>query len=150
MPVYEQLADDDNEEIQNIIAKSISSENYWKNLNSGEFFSILVGSKAVLAKIDNLFRAIEKYAIDIKSYKKQLSKLIENITSPVNSKKGDKFAYYNGSSLVNIIIRLYDEATDDEDSDAINQCLDMWDKLLSSELNAISSVSDNLERGILN
>ena len=150
IPVYEQLADDDNEEIQSIIVKSISYENYWKNPYSGEFFSILVGSKAALANVDILFRAVEKYAIGVTSYQKQLSKLIENITSLVNSKKIDKFTYYDSSSLAKIIIKLYDEATDDEDSETVNQCLDMWDKLLSSDLNAISSVSDNLERGILN
>jgi len=52
-------------------------------------------------------------------------------------------------SLIKILQRLYDEATDDENNDAVNICLDIWDKLLRSEVYSAINASKELEGGLL-
>ena len=53
------------------------------------------------------------------------------------------------SSLIKILQRLYDEATDDENNAAVNTCLDIWDKLLRSEVYSAINASKELEGGLL-
>ena len=42
------------------------------------------------------------------------------------------------------------ESTEDEDTTAINICLDIWDKLLNSQVLSASNASEKIGGGLLN
>ena len=53
------------------------------------------------------------------------------------------------SSLLSVLQRLYDEATEDEDDEAISTCLDIWDELLNSEIYTAMNAVKELDNGLL-
>lgn len=79
-------------------------------------------------------------------YQTQLLQLVNNLTSSDTSKNEIQDMHLRESSLIKILQRLYDEATDDENNDAINICLNIWDKLLRSEVYSAINASKELER----
>jgi hypothetical protein len=54
------------------------------------------------------------------------------------------------SDLIKVLQRLYEEAADDEDDEAINQCLDIWDYLLKAQVYSAIGATAKLNSGMLN
>ena len=53
------------------------------------------------------------------------------------------------SSLLAVLQKLYDEATEDQDKEALNICLDIWDTLLQSEMYSAIGAINILDGGLL-
>jgi len=145
-PIYALLVNDDNTEILRSIGSSIRNDTFWNKTISRELFDIYVSSKAALYNLYDLFDVIEKHSGSLLEYKDQLLQLVDNITSTNETRRE---MHIRETSLINVLQRLYDEATEDEDTSAINICLDIWDKLLHSDLYSAISASKELEKGLL-
>lgn len=148
-PIYAQLVEDENKEVQRMVGQVVNNDNFWKKNISKELFEIFVGSKAVLHCFYELFEAIEKHTGSMLDYQYQLLKLVENITLLEKSDNSISGMGVRDSSLIKVLQKLYDEATEDEDPTAINICLDIWDKLLRSEIYSTINLSPELEKGLL-
>lgn len=144
--IYAQLVNDDNVDILRSLGGSIRNDTYWNKTISKELFTIYVSSKAALYNLYGLFDVIEKHSGSLLEYKDQLLQLVVNITSS-NASRRDM--HVKETSLINVLQRLYDESTEDEDTSGINICLDIWDKLLYSEFYSAISASKELETGLL-
>jgi vacuolar-type H+-ATPase catalytic subunit A/Vma1 len=92
---------------------------------------------------------LEKHGGSLLDYQTQLLQLVNNLTSSNSSKNEMQDMHLRESSLIKILQRLYDEATDDENNDAVNTCLDIWDKLLCSEVYSAINASKESEGGLL-
>ena len=148
-PIYAQLVNDENKEILRTVGGCISGDNFWNKTISKELFKLFVGSEAALYSLYKLFNAIEKHSGNLLKYQNQLLQLVDNITSSAKTDKPMRAMHIRESTLINVLQRLYDEATEDEDSNAITICLDIWDKLLHSEIYSAINVSKELEKGLL-
>lgn len=146
---YKKLVNDENKAILKKMGRCVGNDNFWNKTISKELFEILVGSKAALYCLYELFEAIEKHSGNLLQYQKQLLQLIENITSVDQSNKSMREQRMSDTSLIKVLQRLYDEATEGEDSYAITICLDIWDKLLRSEVYSVINTSRALEKGLL-
>lgn len=150
--IYEQLVNDEEKEVLNLIGGCVRDENFWNKEISNELFNTLVSSKAILLNLYSLFDTIADQPTSLLEYKEQLLLLVENITTrdraEIAAGAGDM--YIQDTSLIKVLQRLYDEATEDEDTGAINICLDIWDKLLHSNLYSAINASKKLDKGLLN
>lgn len=148
-PIYSQLVNDSNNEILRRIAGCVRDDNYWNKSITNELFNMLVSSPAALTNLYGIFEAIGKYSGSLLEYQEQLLKLINNLTESITSENDMQNVHIRESSLIKVLQRLYDEATEDEDSSAINICLDIWDKLLRSEIYSATNATKQLENGLL-
>ncbi len=147
--VYQKLVNDESRDILRLIGGCIRNDNYWNKAISKELFDLYVGSKAALSSLYDLFDTIEKYSGSLLTYQYQLLRLVENITSIDEPEGSNRDLNIKESSLIKVVQRLYDEATEDEDGCAISICLDIWDKLLRSEIYSAINASKELEKGLL-
>lgn len=150
VPAYTALLNCDSENVLRSVGNSVRDEHYWTKHNSKELFIIFVQSKAAKHCLWELFDQLENQPGSISDYSDHLLKLVVNLTEDQSEDNQHKRIRIRDTSLIKVLQRLYDEATEDEDKYAINTCLDIWDKLLESEVfNAISAVNE-LEKGLLN
>jgi len=147
--IYSHLVNDDSKEVLRAVGSCVGNENFWNSVISAEIFNIFVNSKAALLCLYELFDALEKHGGSLLDYQTQLLQLVNNLTSTDSSKNEMQNVHIRESSLIKILQRLYDEATDDENNDAVNTCLDIWDKLLRSEVYSAINASKELEGGLL-
>lgn len=149
VPAYTALLNCDSEDVLRSVGNSVRDEHYWTKHNSRELFIIFVQSKAAKHCLWELFDQLENQSGSISDYSDHLLKLVTNLTEDQSEDNQHKRIRIRDTSLIKVLQRLYDEATEDEDKGAINTCLDIWDKLLESEVfNAISAVNE-LEKGLL-
>jgi len=147
---YEKLVNDEDEEILKKVGQCVSSNNYWEKPTSKDYFDVFVISKAATHCLYELFEGVEKYSGSLLSHQEQLLKLVENITSSNNTGESIRNMHLTDTSFINVLQKLYDEATEDEDTTAINICLDIWDKLLNSQVLSASNASEKIGGGLLN
>ena len=147
--IYAQLVNDEKEEILRMVGGCIRDGNFWNKPISNELLDLFVSSRAALYCLSDLFDAMEKHSGSLLEYQEPLLRLVENMTSPHNPDKANQGMHIRETSLIKVLQRLYDEATEDEDSNAINVCLDIWDKLLSSEIYSAINASKELDKGLL-
>lgn len=148
-PIYSQLVNDSNNEILQRISGCVRDDNYWNKSITNELFNILVSSKAALTNLYALFESIGKYSGSLLNFQEQLLKLVNNLTESITDDNEMQNVHIRESSLIKVLQRLYDEATEDEDRTAINICLDIWDKLLRSEIYSATNATKQLENGLL-
>jgi hypothetical protein len=146
---YALLVNDNSQEVLRAVGRCVGDENFWNSVISAEIFNIFVNSKAALLCLYELFDALEKHGGSLLDYQTQLLQLVNNLTSSNSSKNEMQDMHLRESSLIKILQRLYDEATDDENNDAVNTCLDIWDKLLCSEVYSAINASKESEGGLL-
>jgi hypothetical protein len=146
---YALLVNDNSQEVLRAVGRCVDNENFWNSVISTEIFNVFVNSKAALLCLYELFNALEKHGGSLLDYQTQLLQLVNNLTSSDSSKNEMQNVHIRESSLIKILQRLYDEATDDENNDAVNTCLDIWDKLLRSEVYSAINASKELEGGLL-
>ncbi|AZS51040.1 hypothetical protein DM558_09750 [Entomomonas moraniae] len=145
---YQLLINDDNDEILRKVGICVGHENYWLKPNADKLFSLFVTSKAAVYCLFQLFDSLEKYPRSLSNLSDPILQLVENITGNYNANNQPLRIDVQESSLLAVLQRLYDEATEDMDKEAINTCLDIWDKLLQSDMysaiNAINKLDDSL------
>ncbi|MCF7512728.1 hypothetical protein L3V43_00070 [Pseudoalteromonas sp. L23] len=135
----------DSEDILKTVGSCVGAEHYWTKHNTRDLFEIFAQSSAAKHCLWELFNQLENQAGSITEYSDHLLKLVVNLTE--GSKLKSLSIDY--SSLIKVLQRLYDEATEDEDKAAVNICLDIWDRLLESDVfDAISAVK-KLDKGLL-
>ena len=129
----------------------IQHDNYWSKHNSTVLFGEFVKSKAVRYCIYDLFRKLESFPGMLVDMSDSLLDLVKNIVEV--DKKDESFNHRHmnirESSLLSVLQRLYDEATEDEDDEAISTCLDIWDELLNSEIYTAMNAVKELDNGLL-
>jgi hypothetical protein len=141
---FERLVNDESKQVRLHLANAIRSASFWESPLSKELFHIYVNSQAALSDLWGLFNTIDKCVESLLEYQSELLALIENVIENVESDTNIR-----GSSLVNVLQRLYDQASADKNQDGINLCLDMWDKLLSSDVYSAARVTKQLDNGLL-
>ena len=51
--------------------------------------------------------------------------------------------------LIKVLQRLHEEATSDEDEEALVQCLNIWDELLQAEVYSAITATNKIDNGLL-
>ncbi|MDW1916341.1 hypothetical protein [Vibrio sp. Vb0349] len=150
-PSYRALINDDEKDILQKVGACIQHDNYWSKHNSTVLFGEFVKSKAVRYCIYDLFRKLESFPGMLVDMSDSLLDLVKNIVEV--DKKDESFNHRHmnirESSLLSVLQRLYDEATEDEDDEAISTCLDIWDELLNSEIYTAMNAVKELDNGLL-
>lgn len=148
---YRMLVNDDDKDILQKVGSCIQYDNYWAKHNSTVLFSEFVKSKAVKHCIYDLFRKLESFPGMLVDLSSSLLELVKNIVEV--DKNDESFSHRHmhirDSSLLSVLQRLYDEASEDEDDEAISTCLDIWDELLNSEIYTAMSAVKELDDGLL-
>ena len=147
---YQLLINDDNDEILNKLGVCVTDENYWLKPNADKLFSLFVASKAAVYCLFELFYSLKKYPGNLSNLSDPILQLVENITGNYNENDQPSGIALAESSLLAVLQRLYDEATEDMDKEAINTCLDIWDKLLQSDIYSAMIAIDKLDGSLLN
>lgn len=148
-PAYQLLINDDNDEILKKMGTCVSNENYWSKPNVDKLFKLLVTSKAAIHCLDYLFDSLEKYPRNLSNLSNPLLQLLKNITSNYNVNDQSLRGYVQESSLLAVLQKLYDEASEDQDKEALNTCLDIWDILLQSEMYSAINAINKLDKSLL-
>ena len=146
---YQLLINDDDKEIVRKLGTCVMYENYWLKPNVDKLFSLFVGSKAAVHCLFNLFYSLKEYPGNLSNFSAPILQLIENITGNYNKNNQPSGIVLEGSGLLTVLQRIYDEATEDMDKEAINTCLDIWDKLLQSDIYSAMIAIDKLDGGLL-
>ncbi len=146
---YQLLINDDDKEIVRKLGTCVMYKNYWLKPNVDKLFSLFVGSKAAVHCLFNLFYSLKEYPGNLSNFSAPILQLIENITGNYNENNQPSGIVLEGSGLLTVLQRLYDEATEDMDKEAINTCLDIWDKLLQSDIYSAMIAIDQLDGGLL-
>lgn len=146
---YQLLINDDDKEIVRKLGTCVMYENYWLKPNVDKLFSLFVGSKAAVHSLFNLFYSLQEYPGNLSNFSAPILQLIENITGNYNKNNQPSGIVLEGSGLLTVLQRIYDEATEDMDKEAINTCLDIWDKLLQSDIYSAMIAIDQLDGGLL-
>lgn len=150
LPLYETLSNDEDEKILEKISRSISNENYWNRINSDEFFSVLADSRAAFYSLWQIFHYLNENKTNIVGISNDLLQLVKNIVKSDVTEKNQRTINIRDSDLIKVLQRLYEEAADDEDDEAINQCLDIWDYLLTAQVYSAIDATSKLNSGMLN
>ena len=146
---YQLLINDDNDKLLRKVGICVRHENYWLKPNADKLFSLLVTSKAALHCLFQLFESLKEYPGNLSNFSDPILQLVENITGNYNANNQPSRIDLQESSLLAVLQRLYDEATEDMDKEAINTCLDIWDKLLQSDIYSAMIAIDKLDGGLL-
>lgn len=146
---YQLLINDDDKEIVRKLGTCVMYKNYWLKPNVDKLFSLFVGSKAAVHCLFNLFYSLKEYPGNLSNFSAPILQLIENFMSNYNKNNQPSGIVLEGSGLLTVLQRIYDEATEDMDKEAINTCLDIWDKLLQSDIYSAMIAIDKLDGGLL-
>ena len=146
---YQLLINDDNDEILRKLAICLRYENYWLKPNADKLISLFILSKAALHCLFSLFYSLKEYPGNLSNFSDPILQLVENITGNYNANNQPSGIDLEESSLLAVLQRLYDEATEDMDKEAINTCLDIWDKLLQSDIYSAMEAIDKLDGSLL-
>ncbi|MEQ5758841.1 hypothetical protein ABN351_05030 [Proteus mirabilis] len=146
---YQLLINDDNDEILREIGVCIGYESYWLKPNADKLFNLFVTSKAVKHSLYQLFDSLEKYPKNLSNLSDPILRLIKNITGNYSVNDQPLRMDVQESSLLAVLQKLYDEATEDQDKEALNICLDIWDTLLQSEMYSAIGAINILDGGLL-
>lgn len=148
-PAYQLLINDDNDEILKKMGTCVRNENYWSKPNVDKLFNLLVTSKAAIHCLYLLFNTLEKYPRSLSNLSYPILQLVNNITANYNVNDQSLRVEVQESSLLAVLQRLYDEATEDQDKEALNTCLDIWDILLQSEMYSAIKAINKLDKSLL-
>ncbi len=148
-PAYKALLNCNNDDVYRTVGGSIRNEHYWTKHNSAELFEIFVQSKAAKHCLWDLFDKLESHSGSISDYSEHLLKLVVNLTEDLSENKQDRSIRIRDTSLIAVLQRLYDEATEDEDKSAIETCLSIWDILLESEVFSAVNAIHEIDKGLL-
>lgn len=146
---YQLLINDDDKEIVRKLGTCVMYKNYWLKPNVDKLFSLFVVSKAAVHCLSELFESLEEYPGNLSNLSDPILQLVENITGNYNENNQPSRMGRLELSLLAVLQRLYDEATEDMDKEAINTCLDIWDKLLQSDIYSAMEAIDRLDGGLL-
>ncbi|MGR5558810.1 NACHT domain-containing protein [Vibrio fortis] len=148
---YIMLLNDEDKDILQQVGRCIQYDSYWAKHNSTVLFSEFVKSKAVRHCIYDLFRKLESFPGMLVDMSDSLLGLVKNIVEVDKNDESfkNRYMHIRESSLLSVLQRLYDEATEDEDDEAISTCLDIWDELLNSEIYTAMSAVKELDNGLL-
>ena len=146
---YQLLINDDNDKIVRKLGICVMYKNYWLKPNVDKLFSLFVVSKAAVHCLSELFESLEEYPGNLSNLSDPILQLVENITGNYNENNQPSRIGRLELSLLAVLQRLYDEATEDMDKEAINTCLDIWDKLLQSDIYSAMIAIDQLDGGLL-
>lgn len=146
---YQLLINDDDKEIVRKLGTCVMYKNYWLKPNVDKLFSLFVVSKAAVHCLSELFESLEEYPGNLSNLSDPILQLVENITGNYNANNQPSRIGRLELSLLAVLQRLYDEATEDMDKEAINTCLDIWDKLLQSDIYSAMIAIDKLDGGLL-
>lgn len=146
---YQLLINDDDKEIVRKLGTRVMYKNYWLKPNVDKLFSLFVVSKAAVHCLYNLFYSLKEYPGNLSNFSASILQLIENFMSNYNKNNQPSGIVLEGSGLLTVLQRIYDEATEDMDKEAINTCLDIWDKLLQSDIYSAMIAIDQLDGGLL-
>lgn len=146
---YQLLINDDNNEILRKIGVCIGHENYWLKPNADKLFNLFVTSKVANHSLYQLFNSLEKYPRGLSNLSEPILQLIKNITNSSSVNDQSLRMDIQESSLLAVLQKLYDEATEDQDKEALNICLDIWDTLLQSEMYSVINAINTLDGGLL-
>lgn len=138
---YQILLDSDDKEIQKLVC-SIGTENYWKKPNSDALFNLFINSTAVKTCLSEFFYYLDKSPEKLSKISDMLLQLIKNITQMSDQKS----VYISDSHLFSVLQKIYDEATEDEDDETLNICLDIWDELFKSDVLSVISITNKLNQ----
>lgn len=146
---YQLLINDDNNEILREVGECVADENYWLKSNTNNLFNLFITSKAAARCLSSLFKSLEKHSKNLLDFSEPIFKLIETITNNENMNEKALRINFQESSLLAVLQKLYDEATDDMDNKIINRCLDIWDRLLQSGMYSAVTAINKLENSLL-
>lgn len=149
LPLYETLANDDDKQILEKIGRSVSNENYWTRMDANAFFSVLANSRAALYSLWEIFHSLDESKINLVGISNELLQLVKNAVNSDVADKSQRTMNIRDSELIKVLQRLYEEAADDEDDDAINQCLDIWDYLLNAQIYSAIDATAKLDNSML-
>lgn len=150
LPLYEVLANDDDKLILEKIGTSVSDKNFWTRTDAESFFSVLANSKAALYNLWQIFHYLDENKVNLIGISNELLQLVKNIINSDAVDKNQRAMNIRDSDLIKVLQRLYEEAADDEDDEAINQCLDIWDHLLKAQVYSAIDATAKLDSGMLN
>jgi hypothetical protein len=149
LPLYETLTNDENKQILEKIGRSVSNKNYWTRIDADAFFSVLANSRAAIYSLWQIFHYLDENKINLVGISNELLQLVKNVVNSDVADKSQRTMNIRDSELIKVLQRLYEEAADDEDDDAINQCLDIWDYLLSAQIYSAIDATAKLDNGML-
>lgn len=149
LPLYEDLANDDDKLILEKIGRSVSNINYWTRTDAESFFSVLANSKAALYNLWQIFHNLDENKVNLVGISNELLQLVKNIVNSDAFDKNQRAMNIRDSDLTKVLQRLYEEAADDEDDEVINQCLDIWDCLLKGQVYSAINATTKISAGML-
>jgi hypothetical protein len=149
LPLYEALANDEDKQLLEKIGRSVSNKNYWTRMDADAFFSVLTNSKAAIYSLWQIFHYLDENKVSLVGISNELLQLVKNVVNSDVADKSQLTMNIRDSELIKVLQRLYEEAADDEDDDAINQCLDIWDYLLSAQIYSAIDATAKLDNGML-
>lgn len=148
---FEILVNDNDESILRSISNTVGHDEFWNKTNSAKLFEIFANSKAAHFNLYGLFHYFENKGDSYTEYSSSLLTLIINITTNSTTNSEFRNERFQDSEIIKVVQRLYDEATDDEDSDTLNICLDIWDYLFQSDAysSLVLRTTNQIENGLL-
>lgn len=149
IPLYKVLTNDEDSKVLEKMGRSVSSKSYWNRIDADEFFAILANSKAALYCLWHIFHYIDENKVNLVGISNSLLELVKNIVNSDIADKNQRTMNIRDSDLIKVLQRLYEEAADDEDDSAINQCLDIWDYLLSAQIYSAIDATKKIDNGML-
>jgi hypothetical protein len=149
LPMYKALTSDDDKDILEKIGRSVNNENFWNRLDARHFIKVLFQSNAAVYSLWQIFHSMDENCGRVLDYSEHLLLLIKNVVNSSGANKNQRHLGLRESDLIKVLQRLYEEASDDENNEAINQCLDIWDYLLSAGVYSAMSATEKIDSGLL-
>ncbi|EPR4202510.1 hypothetical protein ACU51X_001358, partial [Acinetobacter baumannii] len=148
---FEILVNDNNKNTLHSISTCAGHTGFWNKTNSVELFKIFATSKAAHFNLYSLFRYFENSAESYNVYSSSLLSLVINITTKSTDTSESRNTNLLDAEIIKVIQRLYDEATEDEDSETLNICLDIWDYVFQSDAysSLVLRTINHIENGLL-
>lgn len=149
LPLYELLANDTDKDILRKIGNSVSNEEYWNRLEIKDFFSILASSKAAIFSLWQIFHYLDERCERILDISDDILTLIRNVLNSKLVDQEQRDMNLREGDLIKVLQRLHEEATSDEDEEALVQCLNIWDELLQAEVYSAITATNKIDNGLL-
>lgn len=143
--IFEILVNTENEEILKNIGRFFNQK-FWSKRYARDFFEIYVDSKALNHNIYNVLHSIEESSMNMAQFSDLIILMLQNILK-LNTQ--ELVSHMDVDTITRVIQQLYDQAENDKDDEALDDCLDMWDELLASNHSFITNMTDKLDFGLL-
>ena len=141
--IIDALKDDPDREVRRRIGSAFTEPEVLGTPDGVELACRFVSSHAFDDDPTTLIRGLESYAGDLLPFKEVVFSMCRQFVGPLHAASRDPSGgvMWDLSRFLPMVMRLYEQAADRQDLDALNRCLDAWDAMFEKRVGVVHELA---------